>query len=93
MKKETISWSLSGFGIDREYSIKGTELDKQLVQAFLDNDKAKCLKLIKQGAYVNVSLTIKSGDKIVAFGPLFQHLIGEKPWKAKTAELNTQIEE
>ena len=39
MKKEIITWFLYGFGIDKEYSIEGTELDKKLVDAFFKMDK------------------------------------------------------
>lgn len=92
MKKENIKWFMFGLGVNKEYSIEGTELDRELVDAFFNMDKIKCLELLQKGADINVSLTIKSNGETVACGPLFQHLIGEKPWKAKTAQMNKEIE-
>lgn len=91
MKKQNITWGLYGFGGDREYSIEGTELDKKLINAFFKMDKLKCLELIQKGANMYVKLTIKN-NCVVTRGPLFEHLIYEKPWKADTAKLSKEIE-
>ena len=94
MKKEKIEWSLvTSVGLGKDYSIEGTELDRELVEAFFDMDKIKCLEILQKGAAINVSVTIKQNGEVVAWGPLFQHLIGEKPTKAQTAQLSKQIED
>ena len=92
MKKENITWFLYAFGINKVYSIEGTELDKELIDAFFKMDKLKCLELIQKGANMYVKLTIKNNG-VVTCGPLFEHLIYEKPWKADTAKLSKEIED
>lgn len=79
-----LSWSLLDIfsNSSTSYTIDGSELDKQLVEAFLSYDKEKVSELLNQGANKNVNLRIEektNGDTIVNSGPLMQHLLCKKP--------------
>ena len=78
------SWLLSGGSIN--YYLKGSELDKQLVDAFFEMDKNRIDELIDKGANPNAILTIekKEDGEITRreTGTLLMHLIQQGPIKA-----------
>ena len=87
MSNNQIMWStilLGGSTIT--YKLNGSDLDRQLVEAFFDMDKEKVDELIAKGANPNARLTIEKRENGIVTrsetGTILMHLIQQGPIKA-----------
>lgn len=79
MEKQLLKWGTIGFGVDKWFSICGTEIDKQFIEAVVDFDTEKMNELLTKGASINIDLIVEQDGKILRSGTMLYHLLCQKP--------------
>ncbi len=80
MQKKNFEWGIISSGLDSTfYKLYGTQLDYDIIQAWLKRDVEEIKKLINKGANLNVNLEITKNGK-TKHGTLLMHRVQDKPY-------------